>query len=149
MGAKWHFPTFNSPMGGIFKDSNLGRDLSVNFFNFSVLSEIEVCQKKKCQRVERTWSRIRRIPSSKLEYFQICCWQPLFVASSCQQMFVASRWKVVSANVPTCPSLDLKASKEREGEAIPFYAVIAVFVGDIVSFESKRAKRRSFMQIFV
>ena len=104
--------------------------------------------KKKCQRVERTWSRIRRIPSSKLEYFQICCWQPLFVAS-CQQMFVASRWKAVSANVPTCPSLDLKASKEREGEAIPFYAVIAVFVGDIVSFESKRAKRRSFMQIFV
>ena len=104
--------------------------------------------KKKCQRVERTWSRIRRIPSSKLEYFQICCWQPLFVAS-CQQMFVASRWKAVSANVPTCPSLDLKGSKEREGEAIPFYAVIAVFVGDIVSFESKRAKRRSFMQIFV
>ena len=104
--------------------------------------------KKKCQRVERTWSRIRRIPSSKLEYFQICCWQPLFVAS-CQQMFVASRWKAVSANVPTCPSLDLKASKEREGEAIPFYAVIAVFVGHIVSFESKRAKRRSFIQIFV
>ena len=33
-------------MGGIFKDSNLGRDLSVNFFNFSVLFEIEVCQKK-------------------------------------------------------------------------------------------------------
>ena len=104
--------------------------------------------KKKCQRVERTWSRIRRIPSSKLEYFQICCWQPLFVAS-CQQMFVASRWKAVSANVATCPSLDLKGSKEREGEAIPFYAVIAVFVGHIVSFESKRAKRRSFMQIFV
>ena len=33
-------------MGGIFKDSNLGRDLSVNFFNFSVLFEIEVCKKK-------------------------------------------------------------------------------------------------------
>ena len=57
-------------------------------------------------------------------------------------MFVASRWKAVSANVPTCPSLDLKGSKEREGEAIPFYAVIAVFVGDISELRIKESQKK-------